>query len=184
MPGPPYSRASRDYDFVASVGSTVEIKQYDEQFKLVPPEPATGVLFDIQSGILRDIHINRVTTHSGSNGATLRTRTGFDWNFALVLSFPAQLIGGALAAGFAQQILGSNRSIWMRFYMGDPEYWTVRGLDIRSFLGRKALLSAVEQRTDDLGLGVVGLNIAGDGNSLLRAELSGSVNSTPTQVYP
>lgn len=184
MAGPPYSRASREYEFVAAIGSTVEVKQYDEQFNLVPPEPTTGVIFDIELGILRDIHKNRVITHSGSNGATLRTRVGFDWTYALTLSFPAQLIGGALAVAFAQQILGSNRSVWMRFYMGDPQYWTDRGLDIRTFLGRKSLLSTAEQRFANDGEDVVGLNIAGEGNSLLRAELSSSVSTEPIQVYP
>ena len=41
---------------------------------------------------------------------------------------------------------------------------------MRSFIGERSLLTSVEQRMDaNTGLGVVGLNIAGVGNGLLRA---------------
>lgn len=168
MAGPPFTRASRQYKFTAATGSSVLVKQYTVAGALLEP----GVLFDIELGVLTDVYINQDVTHSGSNGATLRERTGGDWSYALTLSFPAALIGGRLEVAFVQQLLGSNDSVWMRFNMGDPEFWSDRALPPRSFLGRKSLLGNVVQRFDVLGKRVVGLNVAGEGNSLLRAELN------------
>ena len=174
--GPPYRRASRNYEFTPAVGSHVHVKQYNAAYVLQEP----GVIFDVETGILTDIYFNQDTTNSGSNGALQRTRTGCDWNYALVMSFPAGLIGGRLSAVFAQQLLASSRSVWMQFFMGDPEYWEdLYGAGAaRSFIGRRSLLSSVVQRTENKGKSVVGLNIVGEGSSLLRAGYG------DTQVHP
>ena len=174
---PPFSRASRLYEFVAAAGSSVEVKTYDASYNLTPPEPAQGVVFDIETGILVDTYKNQNTTNSGCNGGEDWTRVGGAWSYVLTLSFPAALIGGELAAAFAQQLLASSRKIWMRFNMGEPTDW-IAGT-ARSFVGRRSLLSAIEQRWDTgPGTNVVGLNIAGVGSSLLRAMYG------DTQVHP
>jgi len=174
--GPPYRRPSRDYIFTPAIGSHVLVKQYNAQYVLQEP----GITFDIEIGILTDIYFNQDTTNSGGVGGLQRTRTGGDWNYSLVMSFPAGLIGSKLEAVFAQQILASNRSVWMQFFMGDPEYWEdLYGTNTaRSFIGRRSLLSSVVQRFNSKGKEVVGLNIAGEGNSILRAGYG------DTQVHP
>ncbi len=170
-----FTRSARQYKFVAAAGSKVEVKQYNVLDQLSPGLGSPGVTFDVEAGTLTDIHINRDTTNSGDVGNKSRTRVGFDWNFALTLSFPADVIGSTLAVAFVQQLLGSARSVWMRFYMGDPEFWSNRipRLPVRTFTGSRALLSQVVQRFDVNGLDVVGLNVAGEGNSILVPELDG-----------
>ena len=172
MAGPPYSRQSRDFVFTPAAGSKVEVKQYNSSYELESPESVPGVIFDIVTGVLVDTFKNQNTTNSGGVGGEDWTRTGLAWNYVLTLSFPAALIGGTLAAAFAQQLVGSNRSVWMRFFMGDPEFWDqiYPGQNVaRSFLGRRSLASVVEQRTVNDGDKVVGLNIAGVGIGLLLA---------------
>jgi len=156
-----FTRASRDYDFVPGSGSHVEIAQYDHLGVLQP-----STVLDVQQGFVRQILTNQDTTHSGSNGAVLRTRVSADWNFALVLSFPAKLKEG-LSHSFVESLLGSSRSVAMAFFVGDPKFWTSQQLSVRSYRATKALLSTVETVLDSSGKAVVGLNIAGEGNSLL-----------------
>jgi hypothetical protein len=162
--------------FVPGSGSKIEVRQYTGNGSVITP----GITFDVEFGILNDIHVNRVTTNSGGAGGTQRTRVGGDWNYALVLSFPAHLLGGAIATAFVQNLLGSTRGVWMRFFVSDPEFWTLNdpALAVRSFLGEKSLLSSVEQRMDARGTEVVGLNVAGEssGGSVLIAELDGVQN--------
>jgi len=184
---PPFTRASRPWVFVPSAGASVEIKQIDRNGNLDIPEPGLGTVFDINLGILTDTHLNQDTTNSGDNGGSSFTRVGGIWNYRLSLSFPVGVLGvGALGAdrAFAQQLLGSSGYIWMRFNMGDPEFWTDRGLPIRSFVGERSLLSQVEMRVEVGTKQVVGLNIAGDGSSLLRAILQDAPTSPNLQVYP
>jgi len=165
---PTYTRASRDYDFVPGIGSNLVISNYNDAGVLLTP----GVILDIEQGFIRETWKNKDTTHSGSNGATLRTRTGYDWRFACVLSFPAQVEGG-LATAFVQTLAASMRKIHIQFNIGDPMFWTARGLPPRSLRATKALLSECETRLDSRGDDVVGLNIAGEGSSLLWTYLAG-----------
>ena len=170
---PEYTRASRDYDFVPGIGSHVEIANYHPTTRVLQ----AGVFFDIKLGTIREVFINKVTTHSGSNGATLRTRTGFDWSFALALDFPAAVAEG-LENAYAETLLGSMLSVAVKFFIGDPLYWSSRAYPKRSFRATKALLSNVETVLDSSGKEVVGLNIAGEGNSLLYTYLD------DTPVHP
>ncbi len=173
MPAPSFfTRPSRDYNFVASQGSSVIVRQYDRYGVL----QSTGVTLDIHEGFLRELFRNENTTHSGSNGADLYTRVGAGWNFALVTSFPRSVgltsIDGAqapveVAQPFVETLLGSMRSVWMQFNIGDPDFWRALNMDPRSFRGAKAMLETVETRIDARTGKVVGLNIAGVGNSLL-----------------
>jgi hypothetical protein len=154
-----YTRASRDFDFVPGQGSSIVIKQYDVNGQIID----NGVILDIESGFIRSTLLNKETTHSGSNGAVLRTRTGADWRFACVLSFPANPIGEVL---FVEHLTNSMRSVWVQFNVGDPDFWTRRNLYARSYRG-KALLDEVEERFDATGTEVIGLNVSGSGNGLL-----------------
>ena len=159
------TRASRVYEFQPSAGSSVLVKQYNPLLSMT--EPVLPVTFDIELGVLNDIYIDQESTNSGGVGETQRTRTGFDWNYALSLSFPKAMIGGELALAFAQQLLGSSNYVWMQFFMGDPDAWPEG--TARSFVGTRSLLGNVKQRFDVKDHRVIGLNIAGKGSSLLRA---------------
>ena len=162
---PIYTRASRDFEFIPGMGSSLEIYEYNNVGVL----SQNGTLLDIERGFIREKYTNKVTTHSGSNGATLRTRVGVDWTFALELSFPANILGAGLEDAFPQTFLGSMQSFGVQFNIGDPEFWTQRAtpLPTRSYRATKALLSALETRLDSTGTEVIGLNIAAEGNSLL-----------------
>lgn len=173
-----FTRASREYDFVRARGSYVEVFQYDAKGGVSD----TPTIFDIQLGLLTELFHNQDTTHSGSNGADLYTRVGAGWNFALVLSFPARLAtGGDVEQPFAEQILGSLRTVALRFYVGDPLFWKDLKLPVRSFYGSKALLGNVENRFDSKGKEVVGIRMSGVGSSILYTQLNG-VNQSP-QVW-
>jgi hypothetical protein len=174
--GFPLTRASREYKFVRSTGSSILVKQYTQAGVLVEP----GILFDVELGVLTDIYFNDDVTNSGGAGETQRERVGLDWSYALSLSFPAALLGSSLALAFVQGLVGSVESVWMRFFIGDRDFWELRAVPLlyRSFLGRKSLLTSVVQRFDSKGKKVVGLNVAGEGNSLLVGELDGK------QVWP
>jgi len=162
-----YSRASRDYDFVPSMGANLVIAQYNALGVAINP-----IILDIETGFLREMYINQLTPHSGSSGAINRTRVGADWFSALILNFPATVeiepappVG--VAPTFVQSLLGSSRSVAVRWNIGDPLFWSDRGLPVRNMRARKALLSTCETRLDSTGLKVVGLNVAMEGNSLL-----------------
>jgi len=160
-----YTRASRDYDFVPGSGSSLVIANYNAARVLGP-----SVTFDIKSGFVRQLFRNVNTTHSGSNGADLYTRVGAGWLFGLVLDFPGDVAGG-LAVAFAEELVGSQRSVAMQFNVGDPLFWSSRGLPQRSYRATKALLAESELRFDATGTEVVGLNMSGVGNSLLYTYL-------------
>jgi len=180
---PPFSRASRVWKWVPSAGASVQVKQYDQSGVL---DPGDGVLFDVNLGILIDTPLNQDTTHSGDNGGSSFTRVGGIWTYRLSLGFPAALIGTEqfqvqpANLAFVQQLLGSSGYVWMQFFVGDPEYWESLGVatPVRSFIGRRSLLSEAEQRFEVGTKKVIGLNIAGQGSSLLRAMLD------DVQVYP
>ena len=160
-----FARASREYVFVPGQGASVQVQNYDAVGVL-----GSAVTLDIHEGTVVETFRNVNVTNSGSNGADLFQRVGAGWTFALVTSFPAHLVGGGLAEVFVQQILGSSRSIAMKFNIGDPEFWSLvvpGGKDARSYQASKALLSEVTTRFDSRGTQVIGLNMAGVGNSLL-----------------
>ncbi len=171
-----YPRASRDFDFVPSSGSSVLVKQYNAIGELVS---GPGVILDIHTGFIRELYHNENTTHTGSNGADLHSRVGSGWLFALVTSFPSTFslvtvenvqAGGEVSPPFVQTLLGSSRSVSLQFNLGDPLFWDNKGdggIPRRSFRGAKALLGEVETRIDARTKKVIGLNIAGVGNSLL-----------------
>ena len=170
---PVYTRASRLYKFVPAIGSCLAVQQYSDLGVLSNP-----TLLDIAGGTLTENPINADVTNSGSAGGVLRERVGFDWNFALNLQFPAQLLGGALAAEFVDQIVGSSNHIRVTFNMGDPLYWTVRGLSPRSKRGR-CLLSLSETRFVNDAKQVVGVNLAGEGSDLLFRYLGEDQQGAP-----
>ena len=167
MPIQQYGYASRVYEFVPGSGSHVGICLRN-QFGVMEPW-ANARTLDIAVGTVRHIYKNKITTHSGGDGSTDRTRTGFDWNFALALTFPAALQGGELAAAFVEDLMASSRKIGMIFHVGRPEFWTNRQneLPTRSYRSNNALLSTSEVVLDSSGDEVVGLNVAGDGSSML-----------------
>jgi len=162
---PIYTRASYDYQFVPGIGGNIAVKNYD-----VLGVPLPAVRLDIEMYVLKHVFKNKVTTHSGSNGATRRTRTGADWNFAAVLSFPIP-IGDVNP--FIEVLLGSMQGVAVEFNLGDPLFWTNRGIPVRSYQADNALLQSVDIRTDSSGDEVVGLNVTGEGNSLLWTCLDG-----------
>jgi hypothetical protein len=169
---PVFTEPSRDFDYVSSLGSSLTIAQYSSAGVLLTP----GVTFDVNDWTIDETLFNENTTHSGSNGATLRTRTGQDWTFAAVLSFPARLVGTALAAQFVQQLLGSSRSVAVSFDIGKQEFWTTQipVEDVRQYRADKVLLSRVQTRVAILPTPrVIGLNVAGESNSLLELFLDG-----------
>lgn len=161
-----YEQESRDYTFVPALGSYLEVKQYDALGNLVPSAASAGVTFDIKQGIIFETWFNADTTHSGSAGSKLWTRTGYDWLFSLVLDFPAN---PTTERKWAQSHLGSMRYIAMKFYIGNPAFWAAQtgNTAVRSMQSAKALLKSCETRLDNSGMEVVGLNIAGQGSSLL-----------------
>jgi len=172
-------RDSRVWEWTPAAGACVEIKQYNMLGQLHPPHPSPGTIFDIGLGILTETFKNKNTTNSGDNGGESWTRVGSAWSYRLSLGFPAGLFGGGpVSPAFAQQLLGSSRRVWMRFYMGDPEFWTSQGRDVRSFIGGLSLVGEVVTRIDVNNHDVVGLNIAGVGIGLLRAMLNDA------QAYP
>lgn len=158
---PVYTRASREYKFVPAIGSSLSVQTYNDYGEL-----GGAATLDIQEGTLSEELLDVDVTNSGSNGAILRERTGADWAFALVLQFPGQLLGGALAARFVEQIIGSSNHILLTFHFGDPLWWTSRGLSALNKRG-KALLTAAEARFASDGRSVIGLNLAGKGSGLL-----------------
>ncbi len=177
--GFPFTRESRVWEWTRASGAGVEVKQYNRFGQLDPPAASQGVLFDINLGILIDRYLNQETTNSGDNGGSSFTRVGGIWNYRLSLGFPAALIGDAELAphrAYAQQLLASSRYVWMRFFMGAPEFWIAESRQVRSFVGNRSLLGEIEQRVEMNK--VVGLNIAGQGSSLLRAMLDND------QVHP
>ena len=172
-----FARPSRDYEYVPGQGASVEVQGYDGFGTL------TGgiITLDVHECVIVETFRNENVTNSGSNGADQFQRVGAGWTFAMVTSFPAHLVGGTLAAAFVQQILGSSRSIAMKFNLGDPEYWELTfpgGLPPRSYRAKKALLSEVTTRIDSRNIKVIGLNMAGVGNSLLGGYL-GDVQQYP-----
>lgn len=175
---PIFSRASRKYTFVPGQGASVEVQGYDGFGNLIEG----AVILDIHEGILIEIFRNENTTNSGSNGADDYTRVGAGWTFALVTSFPALAMGKTLDIPFVQQILGSSRSVAMKFNIGDPEYWALvitGGVPARSYRAGRALLSEVTTRFNSRNTQVIGLNMAGVGNSLLGGYLD-DVKQYPT----
>ena len=184
MAGPPFNRESRVWEWTPSAGATVEIKRYVSG-ALTPAEPAIGTTLDINLAIVVDTPLNQDTTNSGDNGGSSFTRVGGIWTYRMSLGFPAALVGGALAAAFVQQILDDRGGyIWIRFNMGDPEFWTGENRNIRSIVGRRSLLAEVEQRVEVGAKKVIGLNIAGQGSSLLRYMLRSTEESTDVQLHP
>ena len=170
-----FTEESRDYDFIPGSGSYVEVFRYENSgvLEVVP------IIFDVAVGFLRETFRNENTTHSGSNGADLYTRVGAGWNFSLALKFPARLSAGEdVVLPFPEMILGSLRSVALRFYVGRPAYWQAMDQAVRSFYGAKALLDTVEMTFDATGTKTVGLNIAGTGSSILFTQLDG-VNQSP-----
>lgn len=169
---PNYTRQSRDYEFVPGSGSSILVRQI-----LSTGQFGAANFLDIEQGFVREFFTNKVGTNSGGVGETTRTRVGFDWLFALVLSFPSrvelvtvsQIQAGALGSSFVETLLGSSRSVNLQFNIGDPLFWTTQTprQEPRNFRAAKALLSTVETRLDATGKEVVGLNVAGEGNSLL-----------------
>ncbi len=184
---PNYTRASRDYEFVPGSGSSIEVRQ----ISAIGDFGAANIL-DIEQGFIREFFTNKVTTNSGGVGETTRTRVGSDWSFALVLSFPSrvefvtasQIQAGALGASFVETLLGSSRSVNLRFNIGDPLFWStqVPPQQPRQFRAAKALLSIVETRLDATGKEVVGLNVAGESNSLLWTYLDDGGDGVP--IHP
>ncbi len=187
-----YPRASRDFDFVPSSGSNLLVRQYNVLGEVVGGPAA---VLDIHEGFIREIYRNENTTHTGSNGADLYTRVGSGWNFALVTSFPSTfslvtveevLDGGEVSPPFIETLLGSMRSVWLQFNLGDPLFWDNKGeagIPRRSFRAAKALLETVETRIDARTQKVIGLNIAGVGNSLLWTYLQ-TGDGTPVPIHP
>jgi hypothetical protein len=174
MPATVFTRPSRDYDFVPGIGSSMTIFQYDGAGTLVLP----GVIFDVEDWFVDERPFNKETPHSGGVGAMLRTRTGVDWIWASVLSFPARLVGTEIARGFVQQLLGASRSIAVHFNIGDPEYWASLGDEpARSYRATKTLTNRIQTRADSRTKEVVGLNVAGEGNSLLGLYLNDALQA-------
>lgn len=186
-----FSRQSRDFDFIVGSGSSVEIANYDADGKRGDP-----CVFDIELGFVTEIWKNRISTHSGSNGATLRQRVGYDFNFALVLAFPERLnlvnvLGitpGVLASRFPHPLMGSSRSVFIQFNIGDKERAWAEGLPAISYRAAKVLLSQIRTRFDNTqgeqGDGAIGLNIAGEGNSLLWTFEQFGVGLNPVPLHP
>ena len=167
---PTYTRASRDYRFVPGLGGHMTVQLYDAGGNLINP-----VTLDIKQWATKHLYINKNTTHSGSNGATLRTRVGDDWTFACELDFPASLLtgGGSVVPQFVEQLVGSTEGVRLVFNVGDPEYWTERSLDIRTYECDRALIDTVDTVTNSTGTEIVGYNVTGSGASLLQACLNG-----------
>ena len=172
MPIPLYrSRASRDYEFVPGQGGYVRVDQYTPQGVLTSP-----IAFDVGLWLVEHIFINQETGHSGLAGGPGRTRVGSDWNFAAQVPFPAA--GHIIAPGspivqpeelpveFVQTLLGSSRGVYMTFNVGDPDFWTDRGLPVRSMRGR-ALLDSVKIDNQSNPPQTAAINVIGSGKGLL-----------------
>lgn len=172
---PPFtSRPPRVYRFTPAAGAHVAISQYDE-FDLVEP---SSTIFDINLGILTETFKNQNVTNSGDNGGENWGRVGGAWGFRLAMHLPAKLINEELRVAFVQQLLGSSRNVAMRFFMGDPTFWTDQGLQVRSFVGGRALLGEVVVRSNVLDHQMIDVNVAGVGIGLLLAFLDNDL------VYP
>lgn len=163
-----YDEPKRDYEFIPGVGGYIAVCHYNAAGQLLP-DP---LILDVRRYLLACAYINADTTHSGSNGAKLRTRTGADWRFAASLSAPLRSLVGANANeqqinSFVELIVGSSRSVACCFYLGNPAFYTGQGLLPRSYRATRALLDTVEVITDSSGEEVVELEITGSGSSLL-----------------
>lgn len=152
---PQYNRASRDWEFIPGIGGSLQISHYDAQRVLSPDK----FYFDIETYRIKHLYKNKVTTHSGSNGATLRTRVGGDWSFTAILSAPP--------GNFLELMLGSWRSISVIFNLGDPLFWKGQNLEPRTYRGAKVLLEEVDIIGDSRGEEVVMAEVFCVGNSLL-----------------
>ena len=171
---PTYARASRDYSFIPGLGGRMEVQLYDS----TPTLSENPIILDIKQWAVKHQYINKKTTHSGSNGATLRTRVGDDWTFACEVDFPAnpQNLG---ELRFIEALLGSTYSVALRFYVGDEEFWTERDLSVLSYYASKVLIETIDTVDSSSGEEVVGLNVTGAGNSLLQAQVNGVAQWAP-----
>lgn len=170
---PTYRRESRDYQFVPAIGSALSVQQYNDVGTLSGP-----VTLDIREGTLTEILHFADTTHSGSAGGELCTRTGCAWDYALSLQFPGHIVGGRLEAAFVEQIVGSSAYVFVTFWMGDPLYWAARKLDARSKRG-KCLLTRSQTRFVSDARSVIGLNLAGKGHDMLARYLGDDEQGKP-----
>lgn len=167
-----YTRASRDYEYVAAQGGSMQVFRYDMAGNLT-----AGVLLDIREWITIETYRNQNTTNSGSNGADQFTRVGSGWVFAATLSFPGRLpdvegvTEGGLATQFVDQLLGSMKSVGLIFNCGDPLWWEARGLPALTYRASHALLEEVKTvctPNTEGGGKVIQLNVSGVGNSFLN----------------
>jgi hypothetical protein len=131
-----------------------------------PVSPVT--FFDVGQYGIRRAYTNENTSHSGDNGGESFTRVGQGWTFAANVSFPGQVLGDGLAVGFLEQLIGSARGVVIKFNIGDPEWWTNRGLEPRNYRG-KSLAEFINTDNPADGTGTVKLNVAGVGIGLLDA---------------
>ncbi len=173
---PQFQRESRRYRFVPGTGGGIEIRLFDAVGDIIGGQFGTSfTYFDVNDYIVDQSFLNEITTHSGLNGGTGRTRVGSDWNFAAVLSFPAFVLGdGALQAAYVQQaqMLGSSRGVWLTFNLGDPEWWRSKNLPVRTQQGGCMLDKVVERVVQQK---VIGLNVTGSADGLLFSYLDGAV---------
>ncbi len=161
---PFFSRASREWQHIPGAGGAIKLRQYDAQGELVQD----SAYFDIEVYTLMHLFKNKVTTHSGINGGTSRTRTGGDWNFQAILSAPSH--------NFVEMLMGHYRGVGITFFMGDPLYWEGLGAPMLSYRADKALLKSVKIINDGhTGEDVVMAQVTGEGSSLLW----GYVGDTP-----
>lgn len=151
------NRADRDTEHaLAARGGSMVLRQINAAGEIIPD----SAYFDIERYTLTHIFKNKITTHSGHNGGTRRTRTGEDWRFSAVMSAPS--------SNFVQMYLGHFRGVALTFNMGDPEIWEGYGLDVLTYRADKALLTSVRILNDpNSGEGVVMAEIEGEGSSPL-----------------
>jgi len=179
----PFTRASRDYDFVSGLGGNMILQNRNNLGTLAGQ---SETLFDVGQWAIKQIYRNKRTTHSGSNGADLYTRVGAGWTFAAELSFPGLLaIDDALtgvAKPFAEQLVGSLQGVRVAFQVGEPSWWFARGLQARSYQATKFLADVVDVTCSSRGEDEVVYNVVGVGSSLLGHYLQESAGATPVLV--
>jgi len=163
---PLLDRPARDFFPIAGIGGNLRVQHYTA---LGTPD-GDPVHFELERWRLRNFYRNRVRTHSGSNGATLRARVGGDWSIVVHTQAPATT--------FLDLLVGSGRSVGIILQLGDPVGQAAAGRPVLSYRAASALLELLDIVSDSQGdPGNAGSLVEGDiklvSNSLLWGYVDG-----------
>jgi len=132
-------RPARNYFPIAGFGGNLRVQHYTAQ----GTPDGDPVHFEVERWRLRNFYKNRIRTHSGSNGATLRARVGGDWSITAHTQAPATT--------FLDLLVGSSRSVGIILQLGDPVVQAADGFPVLSYRADSALLEVLDVVSDSMG---------------------------------